>query len=260
MENNKTSLGRALKIANIVEQRNAIKNAINEKIQVPDKLGDPSIIYTGHIFPENMLWLTEEEKINVFKVHESQHCPKKYGIPSYVLVPSSDIFLTEEEMVESQKLHEKKLAITKEWEEFEDTITQIAQNVRRNIEKKTCADMINSLGDDKKNFISFLEDITGGNTDFVSELLNSVGITIDKSDDENENDSDEDSSPCDCCSGLDCDDDDDNGCCTGHCHKCSFKDECYKDDNDAENLCDTDAINDEPCDDDDDTLKPPYTI
>lgn len=244
MESTKTTLGRSLKIAKIVEQRNYIEKAINEKIQMSGENGDPSIIYTGHIFPENMLWLTEEEKINIFKVKETQHCPKKYGIPSYVLVPSSDILLNEEEMKESKMLYTEKRDNTKDFE-------------------KSVSDFLDYIGidaneNDKKLFTNFLNDITGGNTNFVSDLLNIVGMDIDK---ENENDSDEESSHVESCHGLDCDENDGaNECCTGKCLDCKFKDTFYKDDSDDENLCNTDPINDEPCDDDNDTLKPPYTI
>lgn len=91
---NKNTLGRQIKISSILVQRNFIKEQLEHLAQNPSKDGQHVYRYVGHIFPENLAWLINED----FYVLSQEFKDGPFQDDIYLISPSVDINLTEEEM------------------------------------------------------------------------------------------------------------------------------------------------------------------
>ena len=100
---NTNSLGREIKIANLMAQRNFLETMLTKECITHSHIGSSTITYIGYIFPENIAWL----KANDISI--SKHEPKEEfpGTTTYLLTPSDDIMLTNEELAKSACIAEK---------------------------------------------------------------------------------------------------------------------------------------------------------
>ena len=108
MEN--TTLGRALKIANLKAQRKYLEEAIRTKVKNTTLDGNPTIRYIGYIFPENLIWLSEEN-IDIVKLSDVNVLD---GYSIYILTPQNDILLNTEENAKSAIIAEELFSSNKD--------------------------------------------------------------------------------------------------------------------------------------------------
>ena len=109
MENTSITHALSLKISNLILQRKYFEEIFSKKTSFPSPDGDPSFRYTGHIFPENILWL-KQSGFDVFTTRCLDSDSEKYGFEIYVITPSHFITLSNEEMAESTTKYENLLA------------------------------------------------------------------------------------------------------------------------------------------------------
>ena len=91
---NKNTLGRQIKISSILVQRNFIKEQLEKLVQNPNKDGQHVYRYVGHIFPENVTWL-RDENLRIFTKEVNDGL---FTTEINLITPFDIIQLTAEEM------------------------------------------------------------------------------------------------------------------------------------------------------------------
>ena len=142
MEND-CSLGRKVKISNVMLQRKFLEEKITEAIEEAHSDGSSDLRYFGHIYPENITWLIDNE-FEVHKIRATSSDSPAFGLETYVITPQTSISLHEDELVESEAIAEDFKAKERMKASFVDFIENI---MNENANNSDCEDGDSSFDD-----------------------------------------------------------------------------------------------------------------